>query len=227
VKLLNDRFVANKLSLNLSRTCCMVFPPNQRDKVERVVDGFKLGNVSHCKYLGIMLDVELQRSAHIDGIFSKLVKFTAIFYKLRSKLPPSIMQKIYFAFVHPHILYGIELYANTYPTYLDKLMKLNNKILRILQNKWILTPVLELHVNYNILPRVKLHIQQLLVLVHKCMHHIQQLLVLVHKCMHHIEILPDVFANYFTVDKSIHIYNTRATGDIHISKLLQLSPDEW
>jgi hypothetical protein len=67
--------------------------------------------VSHCKYLGIMLDDELEWSAYIDLIYSKLVKF--IFYKLRSKLPPYMMQKIYFAFVHPHILYGIELYANT------------------------------------------------------------------------------------------------------------------
>jgi Reverse transcriptase (RNA-dependent DNA polymerase) len=43
MKLLNDWFVANQLS----KTWCMVFPPNQRDKVETVVDGFKVGNVSH------------------------------------------------------------------------------------------------------------------------------------------------------------------------------------
>jgi hypothetical protein len=77
-----------------------------------------------------------------------------------------MLQKIYFALVHPHILYGIELYANTYPTYLHKLMKLNNKILRILQNKPILMPVLELYANYTTLPIVRLHNQQLLVLVH-------------------------------------------------------------
>jgi hypothetical protein len=50
----------------------MVFPPNQRDKVEIVVDGFKVGNVSHCKYLGIKLDDELKCSAHIDLTYSKL-----------------------------------------------------------------------------------------------------------------------------------------------------------
>ena len=81
-------------------------------------------------------------------------------------------------------------------------MKLNNKILRILQNKPILTPVLDLYVNYNTLPIDKLHIQQLLVLVHRF--------------MHHVEMLPDVFANYFTVNRSIHSYNTRAKDDIHV-----------
>ena len=54
-------------------------------------------------------------------------------------------------------------------------MKLNNKILRILQNKPILTPVVELYVNYNTLSIVKLHTQQLLVLVHKFMHHAEML----------------------------------------------------
>ena len=48
-------------------------------------------------------------------------------------MPPSIMKKIYFALIHPHIIYEIELYANTYKKYLDPLVKLNNKILRIAQ----------------------------------------------------------------------------------------------
>jgi hypothetical protein len=34
--------------------------------------------------------------------------------------------------------------------------------------------------------------------------------------MLHVEMLPDVFANDFTVDKSIHSYNTRANDDIHM-----------
>ena len=39
------------------------------------------------------------------------------------------------AFVHPCILYGLEVYGNTFPSYLDKLTILNNKLLRILQKK--------------------------------------------------------------------------------------------
>ena len=72
---------------------------------------------------------------HIEYIFNKLLKFTGIFYKLRAKLSYDWLKSIYFAFVYPHILYGIEIYANTYISYLDKLMKLNNKILRIIQNQ--------------------------------------------------------------------------------------------
>jgi len=43
------------------------------------------------------------------------------------------LKMLYFAFVFPHLLYGIELYGNTHQSHLSKLVKLNNKILRILQ----------------------------------------------------------------------------------------------
>ena len=41
----------------------------------------------------------------------ELAKF-GIFYKI-SKLPLSVLRNIYFAFVYPHSLYSIEIYANT------------------------------------------------------------------------------------------------------------------
>ena len=55
---------------------------------------------------------------------------------------------LYFAFVHPHILYGIEVYANTYHSTVNRLVVLNNKILRILQNEGIQTRVVKLYCNY-------------------------------------------------------------------------------
>jgi hypothetical protein len=74
--------------------------------------------------------------------------------------------------VHPHILHGVELmYANTHYVYLDKLIKLNSKILRILQCKPLSTPVVELYSAYNTLPIVELHTMQLLILTHKYLFH--------------------------------------------------------
>lgn len=104
-------------------------------------------------------------------IYNKLIKFTGIFYKLRTKLSITWLKAVYFAFVHPQILYGIELYANTCPTYLQKLVKLTNKIFRILLNQPLRTRVVELHNDLNVLPVKMLHTQQLLVLVFKCLYH--------------------------------------------------------
>ena len=61
---------------------------------------------------------------------------------------------IYFAFVHPYILYGLEVYGNTFASYLDKLTLLNNKLLRILQNKGLTCCNESLYLQYNTLPPV-------------------------------------------------------------------------
>jgi len=74
---------------------------------------------------------------------------------------------IYFAFVHSHILYGIELYANTGSSHLHKLLTLNDKLLRILQNKPYQSPTKNLYLKYNTLPIPDLHRQQILLFVHK------------------------------------------------------------
>ena len=87
------------------------------------------------KFLGVILDNKLNWTTHIDEIYSKLIKLTSLFYKLRNKLPPNILKDIYFSMIHSKLIYGIEIYANTYATHLEKLITLNNKILRILQFK--------------------------------------------------------------------------------------------
>jgi hypothetical protein len=114
--------------------------------------------------LGVTVDEELKWKNHIDIVYGKLMKCVDILYKLRNKLPSVMLQTIYYAFVHPNILYGIEIYANTHFTYLEQLVKLNNKILRILQFKSLSTPIAELYLTYNTLQIVELHKIQLLTL---------------------------------------------------------------
>ena len=83
------------------------------------------------------LDKNLDWIVHIDYVYKKILKYVGIFYKLQNKIPRACLRNIYFAFVYPHLFYGVELYANTYYSNLDKLVKLNNKLLRILQGKII------------------------------------------------------------------------------------------
>jgi len=76
-------------------------------------------------------------NAHIDYMYSKLLKFIGFFYKLSWKVSFSVLKSLYFAFVHPHniMLYGREVYDNSSLNHLNKLIILNNKLLRIVQNK--------------------------------------------------------------------------------------------
>ena len=90
---------------------------------------------------GVMIDSDLKWQSHVDLVYSKLLKFTGIFYMLRCFLSANVLRLLYFAFVHSQILYGIEVYANICHAQLNKLCVPNNKILRIIQNKPLCTPV--------------------------------------------------------------------------------------
>jgi len=124
-------FVANYLYMNFDKTNVMVFPSAKQANISVKLNGTPITKVTNCRYLGLYIDSNLNWTYHIDYIYNKLLKFVGIFYKLRNKLPSVILRAIYFAFVHPHLLYGIELYANTGSTHLSKLETLNNRLLRI------------------------------------------------------------------------------------------------
>jgi len=115
-----------------------------------------------------------------------------------------ILKMLYFAFVFPCLLYGIEIpcllygieiYGNTYQCHLSKLVKLNNKILRIVQNAPLKSLTLSLYKNYNTLPIPLLHDFQILLFVHKFLYHGNK--------------MPSIFASYFTQNTPVHHYNTR------------------
>jgi hypothetical protein len=201
---LNQWFIANKLSLNLIKTCCMNFSTKPLGSFLLHCGSNVINEVDSCKYLGLVIDNELKWTSHIDTVYRDLVKYSSIFYKVREKLPSWMLKHIYFTFVHSRILYGIEVYANTCGSYLDKLIKLNNKLLRILQNKTLSTPVFELYLEYNTLPIPQLHIQQLLLFVHKF--------------VHHPDTLPAVFVknNYFIPNSQVHNYSTRDNKNLHL-----------
>ena len=93
--------------------------------------------------------------------------------------------------------------VNTYPTYLDKLIKLNNTLLRILQFKPFDFPTLQLYKNFNTLPLSSLYEQQVLMFVHKFVHHSYK--------------LSPVFVDYFRSKNLVHDYNTRCGQNLFLS----------
>lgn len=199
---LNEWFIVNRLSLNLNKTCYSIFSNSKINDCNIVINDVEIKRVKSCKYLGVIIDDELRFDTHIDHVYSKLIKFVSIFYKLSYKLPYHCLRSIYFAFINSHIAYGIEIYANTSKKSLHKLHILNNKLLRILQKQPLLTPVSQLYSNFCILP---------INLLYK-----QKILELVHSSLFHVNTLPDVYHNYFTVNRSVHSHDTRQRNDLHI-----------
>jgi len=127
---------------------------------------------------------------------------------LRCFLSANVLRLLYFAFVHSQILYGIEVYANICHAQLNKLCVPNNKILRIIQNKPLCTPVVQLYKIYNTLPIPELHHFQLLCLVFKYFN-----------CKKNCQLY---LQKFFTLNSEIHTHNTRFTNDLHLSRVNSL-----
>jgi len=199
-------FVANKLSLNIDKTCYIVFgciDKCQTDiSLNLFINGQRINKVSSCKYLGVVIDDAFKWEEHVDYIYIKIIRFTSIFYKMRVIVPNKILKKLYFAFIHPHIAYGIEVYANSSKACLDKLVKANNKILRVLMNKNFETPNIDLYRSFNVLSIPLLHEMSLLQLIFK-FHYFNHL-------------LPEIFKDYYSVNSSIHDHSTRSKSDLHL-----------
>ena len=198
-------FKSNKLSLNVDKTCYTLFTgraPECNNSLNLLINGHCIKKAVSCKYLGLIIDERLKWDLHVEHVFKKLLKFAGLFYKLKSILPSKVLRQMYYAFVYPHILYGIEIYANTCQTTLDKLCKLNNKILRILQSTTYSKPTFDLYTEYNTLPIPKLF--QL------------QILVFVHKCIYLNDSIPSVFQAYFTDNRSVHNHFTRRNTDLFV-----------
>jgi len=100
-------------------------------------------------------------SARVD-----IVKFVSIFIALNIDYLVKHWKWFIFAFVYSRLCYGSEIYGHTYQTHLSKLHNLNNKILRILQNKPRYTYVIELHKTYNTNTIHDIHKLQILILLH-------------------------------------------------------------
>ena len=86
--------------------------------------------------------------------------------------------------------------------HLDKLGKVNNKLLRILQGKDRRSPTAELYLTCNTLSVLQLHDLQILLFVHKC--------------LHHRIALPLLFSNYFSMNNVVHDYKIRQCNLLHL-----------
>jgi len=100
LKELDNWFKANKLALSLGRKTYMVFSPRRILSIKLLLNNVEIEKADTCKYVGIYLYDQLNWKHHIDYICEKLVTFTEIFYRLRSKISCEWLRNIYYSFVN-------------------------------------------------------------------------------------------------------------------------------
>ena len=131
---LNIWFAVNKLSLNVSKTNFILFG-NKKHTTEDVhitINNVKIDRVYVTKFLGVMIDHNLNWKEHIDVINSKISKSIAIIYKASKILKTASLYTLYCSLFLPYLNYCAENWGNTYESNFSKLFLKQKRVIRII-----------------------------------------------------------------------------------------------
>lgn len=153
LNLLTQYFEQNHMVLNLEKTNFMVFSFNNSNNIRLniSVDGNTIQQVNLFRYLGLEIDQNLKWNSHISSICSKISPYIFALKKIRKFVTEPTAWKIYYAYIHPHLIYMNSIWGCTALTYLSSLKVLQNKSLKIIKGLPALNPSHELY-NNKILP---------------------------------------------------------------------------
>jgi hypothetical protein len=105
--------------------------PNMISPIDRISNE---SNEKHFKLLGILLDENLSFKAHIDLVCSKISKSLYCINRVKNFVDAQSLRKLYFAMVHSHLSYGINVYGCATSTALEKLRIMQKKAIRSISN---------------------------------------------------------------------------------------------
>ena len=90
--------------------------------------------VSSTKFLGVVYDQTMSFRDHINYFSLRLSRTAALIYRVKLLMPDFVLKKLYHAHVTSILSYCNIVWANTYPTHLDVLKKMQKKIIRNITN---------------------------------------------------------------------------------------------
>ena len=211
-----DWAAANKLTINISKTCYTIFTkvnckvppslnsvklvPKQDDKQNSIV----IKREKQSKYLGVFLDELLSWDYHLndteDGLLAKLTKINNSFKIIKHCVPERTKFILFNAYFASKISYGIELFGSADKALMHKLQVKQNRALKILFDKEFLTPTKKLHYDLKILMVEDIYKMSLAKFVYKQQN----------------KRLPSIFENHYTRINETHEHETRRHNELKI-----------
>ena len=139
----------NKLSLNVLKTQAMVVgsKPKIKKITDKIVDhpkffigGSQVENVDRAKYLGVIIDKNLNWEEHISNVRTKVSRAIGFLKYSRKFLPQNTLSKMYSGIVEPHFRFCCSVWGCCGVTKLQTLQKLQNRAARIVTKSNFDTP---------------------------------------------------------------------------------------
>ena len=152
--------LCNRLSLNLDKTVCMLFTKRKVVETENFhvkIDNVNVPYVHIHKFLGVTLDNNMTFKKHVESVINKVSKSIGIFYKTKSYLSKNLLLTLYYSLIYPYFLYANAVWGGTYSTYLESILLLQKRIVRIITGESFLAHTAPLFKESKILRISEIH----------------------------------------------------------------------
>ena len=122
-------FKANKLTVNPSKFNVLTINPkiSKTPAMLNVTLNNTVLNQRNVKYFGVIIDSKLNFDTHVKKLAHRISKAVGIVFKLKQCMPRKALQALYYSLIHTHLLCGLPVWGSTHPSYLQKLITLQNK----------------------------------------------------------------------------------------------------
>ena len=109
---ISDWFRANQLTLNTSKTVCMLFSPKKtKEMVNLIVNNEHVKQVDYTKFLGVWIDTSLNWKIHVNRLSIKLKQGQGMLRQCKSLLDFSTKKILYYAQCFSHLNYCISVWG--------------------------------------------------------------------------------------------------------------------
>ena len=121
----------NKIKINFDKSKFMVFSYRKKYELEALKFGNnQLRSTESTKFLGLIIDNNLNFKAHVASVSSKLSKVVGVLFRLNKILPIEHLSTIYATLFVPHIMYALEIWYGSPQSNRDRIFKLQKKAVR-------------------------------------------------------------------------------------------------
>ena len=171
----------------------MVFTKRRDNRdVNIKIENQNIEQVCKAKFLGIIIDEQLNWKEHILYISNKISKAIGVIAKARSLGKRAILS-LYYSMIYLYVTYCCQIWGTTYIYNMDRLHKLQKKTIRIIcsENRFAHSGPLMKELGVLNVKNIYNHLAG------------QFMFRYVNK------LLSNVFESYFTLSTSVHTYNTR------------------
>ena len=125
-------YTFNKLKININKTKIVNFNSRKYSNIHLQINNISIQNEIEYKYLGIIIDKDINFKNHIVNINNKLSKILYSISRLSKYIKKKPIIIIYHSLFLPHIMYGNIIWGNIYKINLTNLILTQKKIIRII-----------------------------------------------------------------------------------------------